>query len=157
MGSFARVFMRMLMYDVWLFAQRLFGSVGVLYASITYTILIKTTKNQIKSNEIHLISRDLLMQRHIKNQERFIARRFGVIMTPFKRLNKKHARKERYKKSINYNKWPKQTPLHGWNPFARSMLVYACEYIACEYMQPVRRRVCGLYTWSLTRARRRAH
>ena len=47
-----------------------------------------------------------------------------------KRLNKKHARKERYKKSINYNKRPKQTPLHGWNPFARSMLVYACEYIA---------------------------
>ena len=30
----------------------------------------------------------------------------------------------------NYNKRPKQTPLHGWNPFARSMLVYACEYIA---------------------------
>ena len=30
----------------------------------------------------YLISRDLLTQRHIKNQERFIARRFGVIMTP---------------------------------------------------------------------------
>ena len=29
-----------------------------------------------------LISRDSLKQRHIKNQERFIARRFGVIMTP---------------------------------------------------------------------------
>ena len=46
-----------------------------------------------------------------------------------KRLVKKHARKERYKKSINYNKRPKQTPLHRWNPFARSMLIYACEYI----------------------------
>ena len=34
------------------------------------------------------------------------------------------ARKERYKKSINYNKRPKQAPLHGWNPFARSMLVF---------------------------------
>ena len=32
-----------------------------------------------------LISRDLLKQRHIKNQERFIARRFGVIVTPLSR------------------------------------------------------------------------
>ena len=32
-----------------------------------------------------------------------------------------------YKISINYNKQPKQTPWHGWNPFARSMMVYACE------------------------------
>ena len=34
----------------------------------------------------HLISRDLLKQRHIKNQERFIAaQRFGVIVTPLSR------------------------------------------------------------------------
>ena len=32
-----------------------------------------------------LISRDLLKPRHIKNQERFIARRFGVIVTPLSR------------------------------------------------------------------------
>ena len=35
----------------------------------------------------HLISRDLLKQRHIKNQEGFIARHFGVIVTSY--ANKK--------------------------------------------------------------------
>ena len=35
-----------------------------------------------------------------------------------------------YKISINYNKRPKQTPWRGWNPFARSVLVYACECIS---------------------------
>ena len=34
-----------------------------------------------------MISRDLLKQRHIKKQERFIARRFGVIVTPLSRVN----------------------------------------------------------------------
>ena len=39
----------------------------------------------IRFNLKHLISRDLLKQRHIKNQERFIAQRFGVIVTPLSR------------------------------------------------------------------------
>ena len=37
------------------------------------------------SGNISLISRDLLKQRHRKNQERFITRRFGVIVTPLSR------------------------------------------------------------------------
>ena len=39
-----------------------------------------------KQNKTHLISKYLLKQRLIKNQERFIAaRRFGVIVTPSSR------------------------------------------------------------------------
>ena len=34
-----------------------------------------------------LIKRDLLKQRHAKITERFRARRFGVILTPFSREN----------------------------------------------------------------------
>ena len=55
----------------------------------------------------------------------FRAHHYSII----KRLVKQHANKERYRISINYNKRPKQTPWCGWNPFARSMLVYACECI----------------------------
>ena len=41
--------------------------------------------NNNNNNNNNLISRDLLKQRHIKKQERFIARRFGVIVTPLSR------------------------------------------------------------------------
>ena len=43
------------------------------------------TRNHLITYTNDLISRDLLKQRHIKNQERFIARRFGVIVTPLSR------------------------------------------------------------------------
>ena len=46
-----------------------------------------------------------------------------------KRLVKQHVKKERYKISINYNKRPKQSPWPEWNPFAPSLLVYACQSI----------------------------
>ena len=49
---------------------------------LTYSKQISIYKLKVKE---HLISRDLLKQRHIKNQERFIARRFGVIVTPLSR------------------------------------------------------------------------
>ena len=73
---------------------------------------------------------DIVVKKHKKPGKIYCSTFRGHHDSIIKTLNKKHARKERYKKSINYNKRPKQTPLHGWNPFARSMLVYACEYIA---------------------------
>ena len=55
---------------------------------------------------MQLISRDLLKQRHIKNHERFIARRFGVIVC------KSYANKEKYKISTEIT-----------TTFARSKLI----------------------------------
>ena len=47
---------------------------------------LKSCSLYFANNNNNLISRDLLKQRHIKNQERFIAtRRFGVIVTPLSR------------------------------------------------------------------------
>ena len=48
-------------------------------------VIIQQKDDDDDNDNDNLISRDLLKQRRIKNQERFIARRFGVIVTPLSR------------------------------------------------------------------------